>query len=156
MVKDCELRRFLPGSHPGEPSRIVCGAGDFVLARGNPPVNGEWEAICNSCPIPDQLATDRWACLHLRPLKIARDSPKKDRDFQEYYACHWFYRLYRNGPPRSMAPCHGCPYWFPRPPVADMEPAGYWKDQAEVLAAIRAMTQREEGSAAGSTPKESG
>lgn len=108
-----------------------------MLSGGSPEVDLGWHAICNACPIPDRLATDRWACLHLRPLKVVGKS-EGERTFQEYYACHWFYRLYRHGPPTTMDPCHGCPYWFPRPPMAQMERLGYWKDQAEVLAGVRA------------------
>jgi hypothetical protein len=124
MARPCELRRQC-----GE--RIVCGAGGFVLGT----VGGDMtdlEATCGACPIPERVATDPAACLHLRPIRVARE----DGGLDSYFSCRFFYRLHLRRQPQDLSRCRGCPYWFPRPPVALIEPLGYWEETDAIRTAV--------------------
>ncbi len=105
----CELRRVERIAHG---RAVVCSAADVVLGvLGRD--DADIAAVCRVCPVPEAL-TDRWACLHLRPIHLLRDG-----QWHALFSCRWFYRLNPRRQPRSLQQqCYGCPYWFPRPDVA--------------------------------------
>jgi hypothetical protein len=109
----CEFRKERP-IEGDEACRheIVCQAANFAHLA----VAGEdttyMEDVCGRCPIPDPIANDRWACLHLRPVKMLGENSEVT-----YFTCRWFYKLQRHGQPTDLTWCHACPHWFPRPPL---------------------------------------
>jgi hypothetical protein len=121
----CELRRVERTAHGRE---VICAAADVVLGelgRDDTAV----AAVCRACPVPEAL-TDRWACLHLRPVRL-----QEDGRWQVFFSCRWFYRLNPQRQPRSLqGQCYGCPYWFPRPDVALIP--GYWDETRQIRAAV--------------------
>lgn len=121
----CELRRV---ERTARGAVLVCGAADVtlgVLGRDDADV----AAVCRACPVPVALA-DRWACLHLRPIRLLADGR-----WQAFFSCRWFYRLNPQRQPRSLPEqCYGCPYWFPRPDVALIP--GYWEETRQIRAAV--------------------
>ncbi len=124
-LRPCELRRVERTAHG---RAVVCGAADVilgVLGRDDAAV----AAVCRACPMPEAL-TDRWACLHLRPIRFLEDG-----QWQSFFSCRWFYRLNPQRQPRSpQEQCHGCPYWFPRPGVALIP--RYWDETRQIRAAV--------------------
>ena len=109
----CELRWERPV--PGDPCRrreIVCMAacGKRLAVVGDE--ESVLRAACTPCPIPREIA--RRPCLYLVPFKTDRDGHPRD-----YFACRWFYTLKPENPATGTEiMCDGCPYWFPRPPLA--------------------------------------
>lgn len=112
-LKACEFRKVRPlAGDPNGRQAFVCQAANFAHLAV---VDGDlspMQAICGRCTIPDLIANDRWACLFLRPIKMLDEG-----DETAYFACRWFYRIQRHGQPTDLSFCHGCPYWFPRPPL---------------------------------------
>jgi hypothetical protein len=121
----CELRRVERTAHGRD---VICGAADVVLGelgRDDAAV----AAVCRACPVPAAL-TDRWACLHLRPIRFLEDG-----QWQSFFSCRWFYRLNPRRQARSLqGQCYGCPYWFPRPDVALIP--GYWEETRQIWATV--------------------
>lgn len=121
----CALRRVERAAHGRE---VICGAADVVLGvlgRDDAVV----AAVCRACPVPAALM-DRWACLHLRPIRLLEDGR-----WQAFFSCRWFYRLNPQRQPRSLPEqCYGCPYWFPRPDVALIP--GYWEETRQIWATV--------------------
>lgn len=123
--RGCELRRSRIADTGTE---LVCGAGGFVLGVAGRD-DAAITATCAACPIPDDLA-DRWACLHLRPIRIERGGK-----LESFFSCRWFYELNLERQPRSLREqCYGCVYWFPRPEVALMN--GYWEETERIRTAV--------------------
>jgi len=128
MLKPCELRIEKTLEDGGK--EVTCGAGGFTL-KGPGDADGPMEAVCGACPIPDELRNDRWACLYLRPIRI-RDS----HGIKSYFSCRWFYLLNPARQPESIKTfCHGCIYWFPRPPRQGMI-TGYWAETETIRKTI--------------------
>jgi hypothetical protein len=119
-LKPCELRITLAST---EGHRFLCGASGLPLPKLA-------ESVCGSCIIPDLLATDPWACLHLRPIRIDLNPGGP-----AYFACRWFYNLRPERQPTDLAWCHHCPYWFPRPPLSLI--ARYWQETDRIREAVR-------------------
>lgn len=127
--KPCELRRTQP-LPDGRGVEIWCGAGEFRLAAEGGDTRFLAET-CGSCDIPDVLARDRWACLHLRPVRVPAEGGYESR-----YACRWLYGINPVRVPRRIdAQCHHCPWWFPRPPAEAIK--WYWEETSRVLQAVR-------------------
>lgn len=124
-LRPCELRRSRTTDAGTE---LVCGAGGFTLGVAGRD-DGAISATCSTCPIPDELA-DRWACLHLRPIRVERDGR-----WESFFSCRWFYELNLERQPRSLREqCYGCVYWFPRPEVALMN--GYWEETERIRTTV--------------------
>lgn len=121
----CELRR---AKHTAHGTELICGAADVTLGELGRD-DAAIAAVCRACPVPEALA-DRWACLHLRPVRLLEDGR-----WQAFFTCRWFYRLNPQRQPRSLQEqCYGCPYWFPRPDVTLMP--GYWEETRQIRATV--------------------
>jgi hypothetical protein len=124
-LRPCELRRSRAA---GEGIELICGAGGFALGVAGRD-DAAIVAACAACPIPDALG-NRWACLHLRPIRVERDG-----QWESFFSCRWFYTLNLRRQPRSLVEmCVGCIYWFPRPQVALM--GGYWEETEKIRTAV--------------------
>lgn len=135
-LRGCELRR---SRMIDTGTDLVCGAGGFALGVAGRD-DAAITATCVTCPIPDEM-TDRWACLHLRPIRVERDGR-----WESFFSCRWFYELNLERQPRSLGEqCYGCVYWFPRPEVELMK--GYWQE------AERIRSHRRSGSLRGRTTR---
>lgn len=138
MPKQCELRiRYREDSEEeGQcETKTICGVCDFSLGMGGK-APSEAELLCASCPIPDEITQSKWACLHLRPVRLMRGT-----EVNTYFACRWYYKWNPKQQPESLyLQCPGCSLWFPRPSVARIP--HYWEETAMILAAIATSERR--------------
>jgi hypothetical protein len=153
-VPACELRieRYTIGTDGRKLREFVCGASGgpeqgYVLGRAGEDLSS-MKTICNSCPIPQALASPR-ACLNLVPVRrlpggrqslpvITSPSrapvAKAGEAAESYFACRWFYPLYGQEQPRDLTLCLSCPHWFPRPP-RELIPE-YWPETQKMLRVV--------------------
>jgi hypothetical protein len=111
VLQPCEFRqeRTLVGGEP-RPREIVCmAAGSARLAWTDGDMSF-MERACSTCPIPEVIAHDEWACLFLRPVRFIEED-------EAYLCCRYFFKLSGEHQPKTMIYCHRCPHWYPRPPL---------------------------------------
>lgn len=158
VVCSCELRleRHIRDAQGKEQSVFLCGASGgpdgYVLGKSGEDLS-PMIAICNSCPIPQALESQR-ACLNLvpvrrfsggkRPLPVIQAqthtsdgiNPETPTDIS--FPCRWFYPIYGQNQPRDTLVCQSCPHWFPRPPRERIP--DYWPETQKMLRIVNGET----------------